>query len=100
MSTLRFYFSVPDFSKNSSHLCVSRVCCWLQVFARDLEQLFGDINALDPTVLVVENPGGQAISGSLQLDDSKMNKLLIKVSRSHTLYILSEWQHFHQFHTT
>ena len=47
----------------------------------DLEQLFAEINALDPTVLVVEGDGGQAISGSIQLDDNKMNKLLVKVHR-------------------
>lgn len=49
----------------------------------DLEQLFAEINALDPTVLVVEGDGGQAISGSIQLDDNKMNKLLVKVSMLH-----------------
>lgn len=52
----------------------------------DLEQLFTEINALDPTVMVVEGEGGQAISGSIQLDDNKMNQLLVKV---HHLRILS-----------
>ena len=56
----------------------SRVC--LQAFAADLEQLFRDIDALDPTILVVEGPSGQAVSGSLDLDDGKMNKLLVQVS--------------------
>lgn len=51
----------------------------IKTFAMDLEQLFAEINALDPTVLVVEGDGGQAISGSIQLDDNKMNKLLVKV---------------------
>lgn len=51
----------------------------MQTFALDLEQLFAEINALDPTVLVVEGDGGQAISGSIQLDDNKMNQLLVKV---------------------
>lgn len=51
----------------------------MQTFALDLEQLFTEINALDPTVLVVEGEGGQAISGSIQLDDNKMNQLLVKV---------------------
>ncbi len=50
-----------------------------QTFARDLEQLFAEIEGLDPTLLVVEGQGGQAVSGSIQLDDNKMNQLLVKV---------------------
>lgn len=56
----------------------------LQNFARDLEQLFAEINALDPTVLIVEGTGGQAVSGSIELDENKMNQLLIKASLSFT----------------
>jgi len=52
----------------------------LQIFARDLEQLFAEIEGLDPTLMVVAGQGVQAISGSIQLDDNKMNQLLIKVS--------------------
>lgn len=44
----------------------------------DLRKLFADINSLDPTVLVVQNSGGQAVSGSIELDDRKMNELLIQ----------------------
>lgn len=52
----------------------------MQKFARDLKQLFADINALDPTVMVVEGAGGQAVSGTIELDDAKMNQLLVQAS--------------------
>jgi len=51
----------------------------IPVFAKDLEQLFTEIEGLDPTLMVVEGQGGQAVSGSIQLDDNKMNQLLVKV---------------------
>jgi hypothetical protein len=51
----------------------------VQAFSRDLEQLFAEIEGLDPTLMVVEGQGGGAVSGSIQLDDNKMNQLLVKV---------------------
>ena len=51
----------------------------LQKFGRDLERLFKDIDSLDPTVMLVEGVGGQAVAGSVELDEGKMNKLLLQV---------------------
>lgn len=37
---------------------------------------------MDPTVMLAEGPAGQTISGSIELDDQKMNQLLLQVRLS------------------
>ena len=59
-----------------------------QKFGQDLAQLFKDIDSLDPTVLLVEGANGQAISGSVELDEGKMQKLLLQVSFPYPIPVL------------
>ena len=51
----------------------------LQAFASDLEQLFREIEALGPVVSVKAGPGGRTMGGRVELDDTRVNRLLMQV---------------------
>ena len=49
-----------------------------QAFAADLERLFGELEQMEPELMVVAGRGGDAAAASVLLDDSRINRLILQ----------------------
>jgi hypothetical protein len=49
-----------------------------QAFAADLERLFGELEQMEPELMVVAGGGGEAAAASVLLDDSRVNRLILQ----------------------
>ncbi len=54
---------------------------WIQAFAKDLEEIFTDLETLSAQVTVSTGAPGQGVAASVAFDDTQMNRLLLQVCK-------------------